>query len=79
MTALHSLDEISGDVSEWVAEPDRDVGDLLISGRYTLRGPAFNDGGPKKSSFAFVRPFGDKQRLPNIGFRMVLQVEGEQK
>ena len=75
----HGLHDISGNVSEWVAEPDRDLGDVWINGRFTLRGPAFNDGGPKKSSFAFVRPVGDKQRLPNIGFRVVLELEGEAK
>ncbi len=68
----HGLFDLSGNVTEWVMDEDENTGDLPSETAARLRGPAFNDGRRFMASFAYVRPMPDKVRLPNIGFRVVL-------
>lgn len=62
------LYDISGNVTEWVSDDAESDNDAAVR----LRGPAFNDGTPAVVSFGFVRALPNKMRLPNIGFRIVL-------
>ena len=67
------LYDISGNVTEWVSDDAENNNEAAIR----LRGPAFNDGTPASVSFGFVRALPNKMRLPNIGFRIVLDWQDE--
>lgn len=67
------LYDISGNVTEWVSDDAENSNEAAIR----LRGPAFNDGTPASVSFGFVRALPNKMRLPNIGFRIVLDWQDE--
>ncbi len=71
---LHGLYDLSGNVSEWVL---RDNTDILAAARDVeaiLLGPDFHDGSSDTVSFRYRRPMlNNNLRLPNIGFRIVLE------
>ncbi len=71
----HGLYDISGNVAEWVSDDAETDSEAEVR----LRGPAFHDGTPAAVNFGFFRALPNKMRLPNIGFRIVLDWQEEEE
>ena len=69
---LHGLYDMSGNVCEWVLRHETQFPGLVRDVDAMLLGPDFHDGSPETVSFKHRRPLPKSMRLPNIGFRIVL-------
>ncbi len=69
---LHGLYDMSGNVSEWVLRNEMQFPGIVRDVDAMLLGPDFHDGSPETVSFKHRRPLPNSVRLPNIGFRIVL-------
>lgn len=79
---LNGLYDMSGNVAEWVNDdPELQWADVQHRARQVLRarGPAYSDGTPETASFGYLRLVQPTKRVPNTGFRMVLELEIPQK
>ncbi len=72
---LHGLFDISGNVSEWVLRSEADIIKPSWETDALLLGPDFHDGSADVASFRHRRPSPMNLRLPNFGFRIVLEHE----
>lgn len=71
----HGLFDLSGNVAEWVQDDDENTATRPIRSQAKLRGPSARDGTLERATFAFDRPALYGQRLPFVGFRVVLELE----
>ena len=69
----NGLHDMSGNVSEWVVDRDENSADRFIESEGKLRGPHFGDGLVTTARFGFVRKPRLIQRMPFVGFRIVLE------
>ena len=69
---LHGLYDMSGNVCEWVLKNETQFPGIVRDVDAMLLGPDFHDGSPDMVSFKHRRPLPNGTRLPNIGFRIVL-------
>ena len=63
---------MSGNVCEWVLKNETQFPGIVRDVDAMLLGPDFHDGNADMLSFKHRRPLPNGTRLPNIGFRIVL-------
>jgi len=74
---LHGLYDISGNVSEWVLDRDESSVAPIKESRAVLRGPNFLSHAGSRPEFANTMSLTELRRWPNLGFRVVLDYQGE--
>ena len=71
----NGLFDISGNVSEWVADTTDEESEDISRSAARLRGPSFVDGSKEATAFGFSRPPHPRARLRFAGLRVVLEFD----
>jgi serine/threonine protein kinase len=74
---LYGLYDMSGNVAEWVSDAATSLNDSEVEASAKLRGPCFGDGTAAAAAFSNARTARPNFRIPTVGARLVLELEGE--